>query len=545
VTRERWQQITGIFHEALTRETGQRRAFVAARCGNDSSLRRAVESMLDAHDDAGSFGDTPAFAAATSVPDGGALAAVALSAGTRIGPYEVDTLLGVGGMGAVYRARDTKLGREVALKVLLPAVANDPDRHARFGREARLLASLNHPNIAQVHGFEEADGVHALVMELVDGPTLADRIGHRPIAIDEALTIAKQIAEALAAAHEQHVIHRDLKPANIKVRPDGTVKVLDFGLAKLLDGPRDDFSGADSLETRTGIILGTVAYMSPEQARGKPVDRRGDLWAFGCVLFEMLTGRRAFDDETSSDVVAHIIERHPDWQRLPRRIPAPVHNLLKRCLQKDPSKRLDSAAVARFELEDALASPPSGGLPQLPWPLDTRINSGARCCSCRRPPRLRLPQHSGWWRATWSRGPRRQRPGYAHIVSPTSGASNNLQPFRWTANRSRLWRMLTDTRRSSFDWSPVAQPFNLPARLQTICIPGGLRIPRQSFITANPEQVKRRERFGKCRHLEEDHAGLLPASVLATSATMANVSSFPGSPTVACNSPSRRGTAQT
>ena len=225
-----------------------------------------------------------------------------LSAGTRLGPYEILSALGAGGMGEVYRARDTKLNRAVAIKILPEAFAADPERIARFQREAKILASLNHPNIAHIHGLEESNGVRALVMELVEGEDLAQRIARGAIPVDEALPIAKQIADALEAAHEQGIIHRDLKPANIKVRPDGTVKVLDFGLAKAMEPTgvaAPSVSQSPTITTpamtQAGMILGTAAYMSPEQARGKPVDKRADIWAFGCVLYEMLTGQRAFD----------------------------------------------------------------------------------------------------------------------------------------------------------------------------------------------------------------------------------------------------------
>jgi eukaryotic-like serine/threonine-protein kinase len=288
---------------------------------------------------------------------------MALARGTRLGRYDVGAQLGVGGMGEVYEARDTTLNRRVAIKVLLPAVANDPDRLARFRREAQVLASLNHPHIAQIHGFEEADGVRTLVMELVDGPTLADRIASGAITIAEALPLATQIAEALEAAHEQGIIHRDLKPANIKVREDGTVKVLDFGLAKALDtqsGAPVDATSSPTFSahaTGTGVILGTAAYMSPEQARGRQVDRRADLWAFGCVLFEMLTGQRAFPGEGVSDTLAHVLMKEPDWNALPPDTPAPIRRLLRRCVEKERKQRLDSATAARLEIDEARANP--------------------------------------------------------------------------------------------------------------------------------------------------------------------------------------------
>ena len=275
-------------------------------------------------------------------------------------------------MGEVYRARDTKLNRDVAIKVLLPAVANDPDRLARFGREAQVLASLNHPNIAGIYGLEDGVGVRALVMELVEGPTLADQIARGPIPLDEALPIARQIAEALEAAHDHGIIHRDLKPANIKVRADGTVKVLDFGLAKAIEtgsGLRApgaaDLANSPTLSihaTEAGLILGTAAYMSPEQAAGKPVDKRSDLWAFGVVLLEMLTGHQVFKGETVSHVIAAVLKDEPDWSGLPNNTPASIHRLLRRCLEKDRKRRLDSASAVRIEIDDA------SNLPNLPNP---------------------------------------------------------------------------------------------------------------------------------------------------------------------------------
>jgi len=289
---------------------------------------------------------------------------VSIAAGTRLGAYEIVSLLGAGGMGEVYRARDARLQRDVAIKVLPAAFASDPDRLARFEREAQLLASLNHPNIAAIYGLEEK----ALILELVDGPTLADRIAQGPITIDEALPIAKQIAEALEAAHEQGVIHRDLKPANIKLRGDGTVKVLDFGLAKLHDPNVADAPSAPAMATlsptvmspaatQIGMILGTAAYMSPEQAKGKPADRRADLWAFGCVLFEMLTGKRAFDGEDVTDFVVAVLSREPNWTLLPATTPPSVDRLIRRCLAKDRRQRLADAAAARLELDDATTAP--------------------------------------------------------------------------------------------------------------------------------------------------------------------------------------------
>jgi serine/threonine-protein kinase len=283
-----------------------------------------------------------------------------LAAGTRLGPYEIGAAIGTGGMGEVYRARDTKLGREVAIKVLPASVTSDPERLARFSREAQVLAALNHPNIAAIYHVEEAGAAPAIVMEFVEGETLADRITRGPIPLDEALPIANQIAEALEAAHEHGVIHRDLKPANIKVRPDGTVKVLDFGLAKLAEPVTSATAGSASLSptitspamTGVGVLLGTAAYMSPEQAKGRTADKRSDIWAFGCVLYEMLTGRRAFDGEDIADTLANVLKTQPDWDVLPRDVPPAIVALLRRSLDKDRRRRIADAAAALFVLTE-------------------------------------------------------------------------------------------------------------------------------------------------------------------------------------------------
>ena len=284
---------------------------------------------------------------------------MALTPGTRLGVYEITAQIGEGGMGQVYRARDTKLNRDVALKILPDAFASDPDRLARFTREAQTLASLNHPNIAIIHGLEQAGDVHALVMELVEGGDLSQRIARGAIPIDEALPIAKQIAEALDAAHEQGIIHRDLKPANIKVRGDGTVKVLDFGLAKAM-GPAAGSSSGASLSptlslnaTMAGVILGTAAYMSPEQARGKAVDRRADIWAFGAVLYEMVTGERAFPGEDLTDTLAAVVKLDPKWDAVGPEVPARVRQVLRVCLQKDPRQRAQAIGDVRLALDGA------------------------------------------------------------------------------------------------------------------------------------------------------------------------------------------------
>jgi Tol biopolymer transport system component len=276
----------------------------------------------------------------------------------RLGPYEILSRLGTGGMGVVYRARDSRLDRDVAIKVLPDVMANDPERIARFRREARVAASLNHPNIAAVYGFEDEGGAHFLVMELVEGATLAERLQSGAMPIDEALALGAQIAEGLEAAHENGIVHRDLKPANIKITPEGKAKILDFGLAKALDDPgtTPDIEHSQTItahHTTPGMIFGTIPYMSPEQARGRSVDKRSDIWSLGCVLYECLSGRRAFDGESATDVLAKILERDPDWDALPPRTPPRVRELLERCLEKDLNQRARDSGDVRIELQRA------------------------------------------------------------------------------------------------------------------------------------------------------------------------------------------------
>ena len=301
---------------------------------------------------------------------------MSLTPGHRIGVYEVTAQIGEGGMGQVFRATDTKLKRPVAIKILPPSLATDSHWLARLQREAEVLASLNHPNIAAIYGFEESGGVAALVLEFVEGEDLSQRIARGAIPIDEALPIAKQISDALEAAHEQGIIHRDLKPANIKVRPDVTVKVLDFGLAKAMDPAAASSATAMNSPTlslhatQAGMILGTAAYMSPEQARGKTVDRRADIWAFGCVLYEMLSGHAAFARDTVADTLAAIVEREPDWAALPPSTPHSVQRLLARCLEKDPKRRLRDIADGQILMDvvpDSTKAAPRRGSRALSW----------------------------------------------------------------------------------------------------------------------------------------------------------------------------------
>jgi len=289
--------------------------------------------------------------------------------GRRLGPYEILSAIGAGGMGEVYQAHDTKLGRDVAIKVLPEAFAHDPERLSRFQREAKILASLNHPNIAMIYGLDQSEGTQFLVMELVPGETLGDRLKAGPVPVDEALKIAVQIAEALEAAHEKNIIHRDLKPANVKVTPEGKAKVLDFGLAKAFEGDaaNEDMNNSPTLSraaTMQGVILGTAAYMSPEQARGKPTDKRTDIWALGCVLYELLTGKQAFRGEDITEILASVVKSEPDWRALPANISPSIRVLLQRCLRKVRRQRTPDAAIIRIEIEDAIAAPKDSGATQ-------------------------------------------------------------------------------------------------------------------------------------------------------------------------------------
>ena len=350
---DRWRQIEQICEAALEQTPGDREAFLRTACGGDDGMRHEIEAVLANIGRAEMFLDQPVAAVAAQVLETSTNSV--LTSG-RFNSLAIGPLIGTGGMGQVYRARDSALERDVAVKVLLPEYAGDADRVARFAHEARVLAALNHPNIAQIHGLEKSDTATAIVMELVEGETLAGRRERGPTPVGEMLHIARQIAEALEAAHEHGVVHRDLKPSNIKVTPDGIVKVLDFGLAKSLQCTTSEayepIISADP-PTVPGLILGTTAYMAPEQVRQKPLDRRVDIWALGCVMFEMLTAQPAFAGETPSDVMVKIIEHEPNWDALPRTTPPAIRRLLKRCLEKSVKHRLDSAAVVRLEIDEA------------------------------------------------------------------------------------------------------------------------------------------------------------------------------------------------
>jgi len=359
ISPTQWERVKELFEAALERAPSERIAFLEKNAG-DEVIRSEVSRLLAEHDNLEIVLSTPAFidprhpiySRERLEPDE-----------VWSGRFRIVNFIAAGGMGEVYRARDSKLARDVALKVLPQAFAGDANRLARFEREAKLLASLNHPNIAAIHGLEDSSGAYALVLELVEGPTLADRLSQGPIPIEEALLIAKQICDALEYAHERGIVHRDLKPANIKITPDDAVKVLDFGLAKAIESDPASLGISNSptlsrMATQAGVLLGTAAYMSPEQAKGKVVDRRADIWAFGCVLHEMLTGEKAFPGETATDTLPAILKNDPDWSLLPAETPSRIRILVERCLQKDVKQRLQAIGEARIALEETLAGSP-------------------------------------------------------------------------------------------------------------------------------------------------------------------------------------------
>ena len=362
MTPERWERISGVYAAVLAQVPEARDEYLAAECGTDDELREEVASLLRQ-----ALDSTPAFDAIA--PESTATHRRGSASGARLGHYRLGALIGEGGMGEVYRARDETLARDVAIKMLPPAFARDANRRARFEREARVLASFNHPHIAAIYGVAEGEGRRGLVLELVEGETLAERLqraaarGARVgLPIPEALGIARQLVEALDAAHERGIVHRDLKPANIKITPEGVVKVLDFGLATAVagEGAAADLTKSPTITvgaTGEGVILGTAPYMSPEQARGLPVDKRTDIWAFGCVLYELLTGRGAFAGATLADTLAAIVERNPDWTALPADTPVGLARLVRRCLEKDSKRRLRDIGDVRVDLADMEATP--------------------------------------------------------------------------------------------------------------------------------------------------------------------------------------------
>ena len=395
MTPERWKRIEELYRAAEARQPGDRSAFLAQACADDDRLRKNVESLLAESEPPDDFfarpiATIPAQMVADFLP--------AARTGITLGGYHLDTLLGAGGMGEVYKAHDSTLGRDVAIKILSGAFVSDPVRLARFEGEARMLAALNHPNICAIHGFEDADGIRFLILELVDGETLSQLLTRRSrkhsapagLPIPEALVIARQIAEALETAHEKGIVHRDLKPANIKITSAGVVKVLDFGLAKAT------FPSSSSPADRTidGVVLGTAAYMSPEQARGKSVDKRTDIWAYGCVLYEMLTGHNAFEGDTVSDVIAKVLEREPDWSLLPAAMPTNIRRMLLRCFEKNPTQRVRDIGDVRIEIDavaaiDKAVPEAPAGRPRttwLPWVAAAVVVAGVGVWEIRRPP---------------------------------------------------------------------------------------------------------------------------------------------------------------
>jgi len=347
ITPDRWPDVSRVFSAAVGLEKSARHAYLDEACDQDSALRVAVDSMLRAHDEAGSFGEAPAFALSGTVKR--------LAPDTQLGPFRIETLIGAGGMGEVYRAHDTKLQRAVAIKVLPDSFAHDADRRSRFEDEARVLAALNHPHIGAIYGVEESEDVVALVLELVDGVTLDERLAAGPIAFDDVLRIARQLAEGLEAAHDRGIVHRDFKPGNIKITPDGNVKILDFGLAKAaglqVGAATPGTPGVSRHATQVGAVIGTAGYMSPEQARGQPVDKRTDIWAFGCVLFRMCAQQPPFAGATVTEALDAVIAHEPDWELLPATAPPYLVRILRRCLTKDPKLRLRDIGEARVAIE--------------------------------------------------------------------------------------------------------------------------------------------------------------------------------------------------
>jgi len=370
---DRWPDVSRVFAGACALQDKERLAYLEGACVDDPALRAEVESLLAAHEAAGPLDQAP-LGLAAETPAGRRL-----NAGARLGPYLIESWVGAGGMGEVYRALDTKLGRAVAIKVLPDAVAHEGDRRSRLEREARALAALNHPHVGAIYGLEESGEVVALVLEFVDGPTLDQRLLRGPLSLQEITRVARQLAEALEAAHDRGIVHRDLKPANIKFTPDGSVKVLDFGLAKAIGSPNADAPGhllaatrTATRETQHGTIVGTPGYMSPEQARGDAVDKRADIWAFGCVVFEMCSGSAPFAGPTYASATAAVVEREPAWETLPASTPRHLVRLLRRCLTKDPTLRLRDIGEARIALlqgadGEVVEPPPAIDRRRAPW----------------------------------------------------------------------------------------------------------------------------------------------------------------------------------
>jgi Tol biopolymer transport system component len=493
---DRWRLLSRIYNDAARLSADARDAFIRDACAGDAELEREVRSLI-----AQPSSET-VFSAMMQQGTAAVLDAASMPRPSRLGRFEVRGLLGAGGMGEVYHAHDASLGRDVALKLLPAAFTRDAERLVRFEREARILAALSHPHIAAIYGVEEiaddaaADGRHrALVLELVDGDTLADRLRRTRLPIGETIDIARQIADGLEAAHEKGIVHRDLKPANIKIRADGVVKILDFGLAKavgqgLTSGAASDYRG-DVAQTANGVIVGTPAYMSPEQARAGVVDKRADTWAFGCVLFEMFTGQRAFRGDTPADSIAAVLNEEPEWSLLPSATPAGVRRLLRRCLEKNPKRRLRDMGDARLELEDEVTLPspvPRKRLGAIVWAALGAAGVGAV---------LLIPRGGPGGDIDPVRFTLDAPPGYALVGVPVPSPDGRRLVFtgRSTAGQSSLWVRAVDSTTSqpiagtdgASDpfWSPDGRfvGFSVDNALKRTAIDGG---PVQRITELDP-----------------------------------------------------------
>ena len=491
---DRRYEISDLYHAALARAPGDREAFLEEACAGEPNLRSELDSLLQYASESAAFLETPPAVFTTTTP---AVDDTSHMLGRAVGAYRIVSLLGRGGMGEVYRARDSKLNREVAIKILPPPFMDDPDRRARLIREARLLATLNHPHIGAIYGVEETEGLTALALELVEGPTLAQRLQQGPLPVARALMVARQIADALDAAHAKGIVHRDLKPANIVLQGGATetvfAKVLDFGIAKTLASEPDGelvSSDLDSVtDTAAGRILGTPAYMSPEQALGLAVDRRTDVWAFGCVVFEMLSGARPFDAETATDTMAHAFERGPDWSALPAAVPEPVRKLLRRCLQQDPGRRSRDLRDAILDLDESLSAGQSDSTFRQRR-LGTDLPIWAAVIAA-----LMLTGGT-WW--LWQSSARvLASPPVMRVnvdlgpdvsmelaMNPSAGISPNGERLVFISNRRLLTRRLRDSEAatlagtegaSAFFFSPDSQfvAFEADGRLKRVALDGG------------------------------------------------------------------------
>jgi eukaryotic-like serine/threonine-protein kinase len=493
---ERWQQIEELYHAALAQDDARRAAFVADACRNDEDLRREVESLLAAGSSDDGRLDSPAWDGAASLLEDPRTEEL-LSAGHMLGPYEILAPLGRGGMGDVYRALDRKLNREVAVKILPKAFARHPGRVERLKREARVLATLNHPNIAAVYDLQELEGHCFLVLELVPGKTLSRKLSRGALPARESLSICRQVAEALEAAHEKGVIHRDLKPGNIMVTPEGRVKLLDFGIATTKARPDPGAESTTRTEfTLPGLVVGTVAYMSPEQARGRALDKRSDIWSFGCVLYEALTGNRLFTGPTYSDTIAAILGDELKLDGLPESTAPAVRRLLERCLRQNTADRLRDIGDARIEIDDALAAPAevARGMQTVQasrWRSGLLVLTGAAIVA--------VSSQAGF--CMIEPGRRRYRRFGCCGLRTRSGWRNRPR-FRRTANRWYLSRKMVVNVKSGCGCWPADRRSRLLKTMRITRDHGGLRILPASFISRQPQNRERPGQSGKYQLLE-------------------------------------------